>query len=150
MRPLARWRGSGFGTAESSASVYGCSGLANSSSVVRQLDQLADVHHRHPVADVLDHAQVVGDEQVGQAELLLQVLQQVEDLRLDRDVQRRDRLVADDQLRVQRQRAGDADALPLAAAEGVRVAAHVLRAQPDELQQLGDPVLQLLPVARRR
>ena len=45
------------------------------------------------------HREVVGDEQVGEAELLLQVFEQVDDLRLDRDVERRDRLVADDQLR---------------------------------------------------
>ena len=44
-------------------------------------------------------AQVVRDEQVGEAELVLQVLEQVDDLRLDRDVERRDRLVADDELR---------------------------------------------------
>ena len=41
--------------------------------------------------------QVVGDEQIGQAEPVLQVEQQVEDLRLHRDVERRDRLVGDDQ-----------------------------------------------------
>ena len=105
------------------------------------LDQLADVHHRHAVADVLDHAQVVGHEQVGQPELLLQILEQVQDLGLDRDVQRRDRLVADHELRVRRQRPRDADPLPLATREAVRVAAHVLRAQPDAPQQRRDPIL---------
>ena len=39
-----------------------------------QLDHLAQVHHRHPVGDMLHHAQVVGDEQVGQAEFFLQIL----------------------------------------------------------------------------
>ena len=81
---------------------------------------LADVHHRHPVADVLDHAQVVGDEEVGQPELLLQIEQQIEDLGLHRDVERGDRLVGHDQARIEGQGAGDADALALAAAEGVR------------------------------
>ena len=51
------------------------------------------------MADVLDHRQVVRDEQVGQAELVLQVHQQVDDLRLHRHVERRHRLVADDQAR---------------------------------------------------
>jgi len=41
-------------------------------------------------------AHVVGDEQVGQAELALERLELIEDLRLDRDVEGRDRLVADD------------------------------------------------------
>ena len=40
--------------------------------------------------------EVVGDEDDRQAELALQVAQQVEDLRLDRDVERGHRLVGDD------------------------------------------------------
>ena len=66
-----------------------------------------------------------------QPELALQVAQQVEDLRLDRDVERGDRLVGDDHLRLQRERARDADALALAARELVRVAVVVLGVEPD-------------------
>ena len=73
-------------------------------------------------ADVPDHGEVVRDHQVGQTELLLQLLEQVEDLRLDRHVQRRDRLVGDDEARFERDRAGDADPLALPAGELVRVA----------------------------
>jgi hypothetical protein len=71
---------------------------------------------------VFDHRQVVGDEQVGQAQLALQLEQQVEHLALDGDIERRHRLVADDQLRAQGDGAGDADALALAAGELERVA----------------------------
>jgi len=66
---------------------------------------------------VADHAQVVGDEQIGQTQLVLQVLQQVDDPGLDGDIQGRDRLVADDKLWIGGQSAGDADALPLPAGE---------------------------------
>ena len=66
----------------------------------RDLHHPAQIHHRDPVADVLHHRQVVGDEQVGQPQPLLQVLQQVDHLRLHRHVERGDRLVADDQLRL--------------------------------------------------
>ena len=62
--------------------------------------------------------------------------EQVEDLRLHGDVERRDRLVADDQLRVERERAGDPDPLTLPARELVRVAARVLAAEPDDLEEL--------------
>ena len=72
------------------------------------------------MGQVLHNGQVVADEQQRQAELVLQVRQQVDDLRLDRDVERGDRLVADDQVRPGRERAGDADALALAAGEFVR------------------------------
>ena len=102
----------------------------------RQLDHAPDVHHGHAVADVSHDAQVVRHEEIGQPKLVLQIEQEIEDLRLHRDVQRRDRLVGDHQARVQRQRAGDADALSLAAAEGVREAAHVLGPQPDAAQEI--------------
>ena len=65
--------------------------------------------------------QVVRDEEVGELQPLLQIQQQVHDLRLHRDVERRDRLVGDDERRLQRERARQADALALAAAELVRI-----------------------------
>ena len=83
----------------------------------RQLRHLAQVHHGNTRADVLDDAQVVRDEQIGQPQLLLQVHQNVEDLRLHRDVQRRDRLIRHDKLRIQSQRARNTDALALPTGE---------------------------------
>ena len=62
------------------------------------LDDLAGVDDREPVAHPPHHLEVVGDEQVGEAAFALVLEQQVEDLRLHRDVERRGRLVADDQL----------------------------------------------------
>jgi hypothetical protein len=82
------------------------------------------------VGDVPDHGQVVGHEDVGELELVLDVLEQVHHLRLDRDVQRRHRLVADDQLRAQGDGRGDPDALALPAGELVRVAVVVLGLSP--------------------
>ena len=67
-----------------------------------------------------------------------QVEQQRHDLRLNRDVERRDGLVGDDERRIQRQRARDPDALSLAAAEFVRISARVVPLQPDQLEQLRD------------
>ena len=52
----------------------------------------------------------------------LEVAQLVEDLRLDRLVERRDGLVEDKHARAQRQRARDIDALFLATGKLVRVA----------------------------
>ena len=114
--------GSGIGTADSSATVYGWSGVEVEVARAGDLDDPPEVHHGDPVADVADDAQVVGDEQVGQPELALQPLEQVDDLGLDRHVERADRLVGDDQVGLQRERTRDADALALAARELVRVA----------------------------
>ncbi len=89
-----------------------------------------------------DDREVVRDDHVREPELVLEVVQQVDHLRLDRHVQRRDRFVGDDQLRAQGERAGDADALTLSAGELVRVAVVVLGAEPDQRQQLLDVVLE--------
>ena len=59
-----------------------------SSSARRLLDDPAEVHHRDVVGEMLDDRQVVRDEQVRDVPLLLQIIEQIEDLRLDRNVQR--------------------------------------------------------------
>jgi hypothetical protein len=135
---IGRASGSATGTADSSARVYGCLGVVDDGAGVTELDDAAEIHDRDAVADVLDHAEVVGNEEVGQAEAVLQVLEQVEHLRLDRHVERGDRLVADDEVGLYGKRARDADSLALAAAELVRVARGVIRRQADGLEQLGD------------
>ncbi len=78
----------------------------------------------------------MGDEQQCQTHLVAQVFEQVQYLRLNRDVQRRDRLVGQDQLWLGHDRPGDADALPLAAGELVRVAVVVLGVEPDHFHDL--------------
>ena len=103
---------------------------------VGQLGDPAEVHDRDPVADVLDDAHVVGDEDIGQAQLALELLEQVEDLRLDRHVERGHRLVAHDEVRLEDERPGDADALALATGELVRIAPRVVGLQPDQVHHL--------------
>ena len=78
----------------------------------------------------------MGDEQVGQAEAVLQVLEQVDDAGLDRHVEGGDRLVEHEQRRLERQRPGDADPLALPAGELVREPVAVLRVETDQLEQL--------------
>jgi hypothetical protein len=78
----------------------------------------------------------VGDEEVAEALLVLEAAEQVDDLRLHRDVEGRHRFIADDQAGVERQGAGDADALALATGEFVRIAPGMFGRQPDDFQQL--------------
>ena len=106
----------------------------------RELDHLAEIHDADAVGDVAHNADIVCDEQIGQVLFTLQILQHVDDLRLDRHVQRRDRLVTDDELRLHRQGTRDADALLLAAGKLVRKAVGVLGVQADFIQQLVDPL----------
>jgi hypothetical protein len=51
------------------------------------LDRLAKVHDHYIVGDVADHRQVMGDEDISELELVLEILQKVEDLGLDREVE---------------------------------------------------------------
>src|SRR4029453_2187326 len=75
-------------------------------------------------------------EKVGQRELVLELLQQVDDLRLNGDVERRDGLVGDDEVRIDRQRPGDPDPLALPAGELVGGAGAGVGREPDGLEQL--------------
>ena len=87
---------------------------------------------------MLDQPQIVRDEQIGQLELLLQIHQQVDDLRLHRDVERRDRLVEHQERRIEGQRAGQADSLALTAAEFVRISLEMRGIEADEAEQFRD------------
>ncbi|MCG3773866.1 MAG: hypothetical protein JW395_0682 [Nitrospira sp.] len=115
---------------------------------VGDFTDVTQVHHDDAVADVPDHGQVMGDKQVGQLESLLKLFEQVDDLRLNRNVQRGDGLVADNEGRVGRQRSGNADALPLAAGELMRVAAGKVGMQPHDGKQLINPVLVFLTLGQ--
>src|SRR5207245_174761 len=91
------------------------------------------------VRHVLDDRQIMADEEQCEAELPLQILQQVDDLRLDGDVERRDRLVADDQLGLRRKRPGNADALALAARNFVRSSTQRVARPTVDLPQPDSP-----------
>src|SRR3954454_21481399 len=110
---------------------------------VGDLHDLAEVHHGHAVAHVTYDREVVRDQDQRQVVFALQVAQQVQDLRLDRDIESRHGLVGDDDLGLQRDRARNADALTLAARELVRIAVVVLGIEPDLLHQLLDRSLAL-------
>ena len=84
------------------------------------LNDAASVHDDHIVRHFGDDAEVVRDEHDRGIDLILQIAQKVEDLRLDRHVERRGGLVGDDELRAARKRHGDHDALAHTAGELVR------------------------------
>ncbi len=84
--------------------------------------------------------QIVGHEQIGNAMLLLQIPEQIDNLGLDRDVQGADRLVADNEFGFHSQGAGDADALALAAAEFVRITLRVGALKPHIVEQALHPL----------
>src|SRR5215472_18947696 len=90
---------------------------------------------------MLNDGEIVTDEEEREAELSLQILQQVDDLRLDRNIERGDRLVAHDEIGLSRERARNGDALTLSAGEFMRPACFGLARQPHFFQQQVDPRL---------
>ena len=92
-----------------------------------------------------DHAEIVADEQVRQAHLGAQAHEQVENLRLNRDIEGGDRFVADQELRRHRECTGNPDALSLSARELVRVTALQRRIETDPEHHLVEPVVELVP-----
>ena len=106
---------------------------------IGELDDAAEIHHGDALAEMPHHRQIVRDEQIGEAEALAQILEQIDDLRLDRDVERGHRLVADDEFRIERERARDPDALALAARHLVRIAIGEIRIEAADREQLAHP-----------
>ena len=88
--------------------------------------------------------QVVADEQVAQVVRLLQIAQQIDDLRLHGHVERRGGLVEHHEARAQDHRPSDGDALALTAGKLVRIAIHVFWFEPHFGQHFGDPATPLL------
>ena len=93
--------GSGRAASECQQSprVYGCCGASNELHRPALSRRRARHTSRPRVGDLGDDAEIVRDEQDRHAQFALQLAQQLEDLRLDRDVERRRRLVGDQQLR---------------------------------------------------
>ena len=86
------------------------------------LHDLAGIHDRHLVGPFRDDAEIVRDEQDRHAEPLLQLADQLQDLRLDGDVERGRRFVGDQELGRAGERHRDHDPLALPAGELVRIA----------------------------
>ena len=113
-------------------------GICEQRFAVADLDHFAQVHDHHPVRHVAHDVQVVADENVGEAETLLEVLEQVEYLGFDGFVERRDGLVQNNQARIQCECARNIDPLSLAARQFMGIAPT----EPDRVQS--DPIEQIL------
>ena len=100
--------------------------LRSGSNLFRRsdLDDLALIHHRDAGREIANDGHGVRDEQIGQAEIALQLLQKIHDLRANAGVESGNRFIGHDELRLQGKRAGDADALALASGKFVWITRH--------------------------
>ena len=105
------------------------------------LHHAAEVHDLDAIGETAHNIEVMGNHDVRETEIPLQVLQQVDDLRLHRHVERRHGLVTDDHARLHHDGTSDANALTLTAGKLVREAVVVLGIEPHALHCLLDPAL---------
>ena len=82
-----------------------------------ELDEGAMRHHADTMRQPFHHREVVRDQQDGEVERSLEVPQQPQDLELERDIQRRGRLIRDEEGGPSGQGHREADALLHAAGE---------------------------------
>ena len=109
-------------------------------------DDFAFLHHRHIVGNFADDAEVMRNEEHRHIMARLELLQELEDLRLNGDVQGGCRLVGDKKIGPVGERHGDHHALALAAGELMREGAETrcrIR-NANFLQKLDNAVLDLL------
>ena len=99
------------------------------------LDEFPQIHHPDSMRHMPQDRHAVRRQQVGHAELLLKVQEEIQDLRLHGDIERRHRLIGDDETGLQGQRPRHGNPLALPAAELVRIAAQRIPGQADRLHQ---------------
>ena len=93
-------------------------------SCLAGFDDFSLIHDCDTVGDVVDDAEIVRNEDHGEAEVFLERFDEIEDLRLDGDIERGDGFIRDDELGLRCEGTGDGDALALAAGEFVGIFPH--------------------------
>src|SRR6266851_449859 len=117
---------------------------------VELLDDASLVHDDQPVAEMRDDGKVVADQDAAQPAALAQLAQQIEDLRLNRDVEGRGRLVEQEQARLENEGARDGDALALPTGELMRVAVKEMAAEADIVEHTLNAALAIVHVLDRQ
>ncbi|MCY1310312.1 hypothetical protein D9M70_604900 [compost metagenome] len=113
-------------------------GEREEASDVVSFDDPAVLHHCHPVTEIGDDAEIVCHDQHCHAGIALDVAQQIENFRLHRDVQRRGRLVGNQEIGITRDRTGDQHPLRHAAGDlvGIGIENPLRLGQTDALEKI--------------
>ena len=107
-----------------------------------ELHDAAEIEHGDLVGEIPHDAQVMRDEDIAHLPLGLEVGEEIEDRRLHRDVERRGRLVADDEARLAGKSAGDGDTLLEPPRQLARLGGEMAFRQADRTDELEKSGLQ--------
>src|SRR5260370_24241432 len=94
--------------------------------------------------EISDDTQIMTDEDEREVEFSLQIPEKIEHLRLNGNVKGGDRLVGNDEVWFERDRARDSNSLPLATGQLMREMASEAAAESNKIQGLGDTSVALL------
>jgi len=108
-----------------------------------ELFEAAGAHDGDAGGELSDDGEAVGDEEAGEAEFGLELLEEEKDLSADGDVEGGDGFIGNDEARAEDERAGDADALALAAGEFVGEAGEGVFGKADTAEDGGGEVATL-------
>jgi hypothetical protein len=97
------------------------------------LNQFAKVHDTNSVRDMADNIQSMCNKEIGQAQSVLQVTQEIDDLRLYRDIEGRDRFISDYESGMERDTASNTDTLSLTTGKFMWVAVATARIESHQL-----------------
>ena len=102
------------------------------------LAQTSGIHHGNRIAGLCDDAEIMRDQDNGQAAPVAQIEKEAEDLRLHRHIERGRRLIGDEEIRLAGKRQRDHRALAHAAGELMRkvIGATVGIGNADLLQEI--------------
>src|SRR5665648_61338 len=92
-------------------------------------DEVPEIHDADGVRNMLDNRKVMGDEQICQIKFLLKIHEQVDDLGLNRYIERRNRFITYHKLRVEREGTRNTDSLPLSSGELMGIPVFVVGAK---------------------
>src|SRR2546425_7025398 len=102
----------------------------------RLLNDPPEIHDGHAIGHLANEVEVVGDQEVRQPLLPLDVSQQVQDLRLDRDIQGARRFIEQEKFRFGCEGSSNRNPLSLASGELMRKSIEVVGPQSDVFKKL--------------
>src|SRR4026208_2325203 len=102
------------------------------------------IHDRDATTDVLNHRKIMSNKEIRQVKLFLQFLKQVNHLGLDRNIQRRDWFITNNEGRLQCEGARYTNALTLPAGELMWITTRKRRIEVHNFKQMLNSILNLL------
>ena len=122
---------------------------------LRKLHQLTQIHDTDFIGYITHHGKIVGDKKIRNPFFFLVILQKIDHLRLYGHIQGGNRLIADDQLRLEHQGTGNADSLPLSTGKFMCITAGMLFCQSDSFQHRINDLIRFVlflydPVGKQR